>query len=120
MKYLILLYGDEKAWASVSDAERRQVLGEFGKCYQDLLKNEQYKGGSPLQPTAMATTVRVRNGKLLVTDGPFAETKEQLGGYFLVEAADLDTAIAIAAKIPSARYGSVEVRPILEIHDIKM
>jgi hypothetical protein len=119
MKYLMLLYGDETAWAAVGEEERRQVLGEFGRIYQELLKNDQYKGGSPLQPVSAATTVRVRNGKRLVTDGPFAETKEQLGGYFLIEAADLDTALAIAATIPSARYGSVEVRPVLEIHDLK-
>ncbi len=110
MQYLLLIYDDEKRFSQgYPDAE----LGEyraFGKEFADAIK-----GGNALQPTSNATTVRVRDGKRLITDGPFAETKEQLGGFFLVEARDLDAAIAMAAKIPGARFGSVEVRPILKV-----
>ena len=83
---------------------------------QDLTKSGKNKGGTPLEQTTTATTVRVRNGKTVVTDGPFAETKEQLGGYYLVEAKDLDEAISIAAKIPGAKHGSIEVRPIMKMN----
>jgi len=108
MEYLLLIYENEKrfsqGYADAELAEYRAVGKEFAKAI---------KGGKALHPTRAATTVRVRDGKLLTTDGPFAETKEQLGGFYLVDAADLKEAIAIAAKIPGARYGSVEVRPIM-------
>ena len=111
MQYLLAIYEDETRWDNLSKeaigaelGEYRALRGEFG---------DAIKGGNALKPTGTATTVRVRDGKRLVTDGPFAETKEQLGGYYLVEAADLDQAIAMAAKIPAARFGSIEVRPIM-------
>jgi hypothetical protein len=112
MKYMLLIYADENAW---SDAEREQCYGESAQLAQKLATNGQYLGANPLQPTSTATSVRVRDGKPLVTDGPFAETREQLGGYFLIEAKDLDEAIGIAAKIPAARLGAVEIRPVTEI-----
>jgi hypothetical protein len=112
MKYMLLIYGDENAW---SETERKDCYAESTQLSHDLHANGQYVAANPLQPTAMATSVKVRDGKRLVTDGPFAETREQLGGYFLIEAKNLDEAIAIAAKIPMARKGTVEVRPIIEI-----
>ena len=112
MKYLLLIYADENAW---TDDERQQCYAESTELTHDLNSRGQYLGANPLQPVATATSVRVRNGERLVTDGPFAETREQLGGYFLVEAKDLNEAIAIAGRIPGARKGTVEVRPVLEI-----
>jgi len=112
MKYMLLIYGDENA---LSEAERQDCYSESTKLAHDIRSNGQYLAANPLQPTAMATSVRMRDGKRLVTDGPFAETREQLGGYFLVEAKNLDEAIAIAARIPMARKGTVEVRPVIEI-----
>lgn len=112
MEYLLLIYENEKNWESMPEAEQGAMFGEYMSFTEDIKKKGHYKGGNPLQPTSTATTVRVRGGKTLATDGPFAETKEQLGGYYLVEAKDLDEAIAIAARIPSARLGSIEVRPI--------
>ena len=112
MKYMLLIYGDEQA---LSEPERQDCYAESTQLAHDLNANGQYVAANPLHPTAMATSVRVRNGKRLVTDGPFAETHEQLGGYFLIEAKNLDEAIAIAAKIPMARKGTVEVRPVIEI-----
>ncbi|WP_447980111.1 YciI family protein [Candidatus Nitrospira bockiana] len=112
MKYLLLIYGDEEA---LSETERRDCYVESAQLAQELKANGHYLGANPLHPTSMATSVRVRNGKRLVTDGPFAETHEQLGGYFLVDAKDLDEAIAIAERIPMARKGTVEVRPVIEI-----
>ncbi len=112
MKYLLLIYGDENG---LSEAERKDCYVESTQLAQDLHANGQYLSANPLQPTAMATSVRVRDGKRLVTDGPFAETREQLGGYFLIDAKNLDEAIAVAARIPMARKGTVEVRPIIEI-----
>jgi hypothetical protein len=114
MKYMLLIYHDEHAWDSITDAERQQVYGEYRKLRADLDSRGQFINGSELQPVTTATAVRVRNGKELVTDGPFAETHEQLGGYFLIEAANLDEAIRIAARIPSAQTGTVEVRPLVE------
>lgn len=111
MQYLLLIYEDEKRWTTMSETTQAAEVGAyeaFGKQY-----GEQIKGGNALQPTGTATTVRVRNGKRLASDGPFAETKEQLGGYYLVEAGNLDEAIAMAEKIPGARSGSIEVRPIM-------
>ncbi|MEW6248315.1 MAG: YciI family protein [Nitrospirota bacterium] len=112
MKYMLLIYHDEKA---LSESERQECYAESLQLAQQLHSNGQYLAANPLHPTSMATSVRVRDGKRLVTDGPFAETHEQLGGYFLIEAKNLDDAIAAAAKIPMARKGTVEVRPVIEI-----
>ncbi len=114
MQYLLLIYGAEGAWDGMPVSEASKMTQEFGAFTQSIMDNGNYKGGNRLHPTSKATTVRVRDGKRVVTDGPFAETKEQLGGYYLIEAADLDEATAIAARIPSARFGSIEVRPIFE------
>jgi hypothetical protein len=114
MKYMLLIYHDEPSWDAITEAERQQVYLEYRNLRDELTKNGKFITGSQLQPIATATSVRVRDGKELVTDGPFAETHEQLGGYFLVEAANLDEATAIAARIPSARTGTVEVRPLVE------
>ena len=114
MKYMLLICDDEKAWAKISDAERQKIYAEYGKFGEGLKAGGQYLAGSQLQPSSAATSVRVRDGKRLLTDGPFAETREQLGGYYLVEARNLDEAIDIAAKIPSARMGTIEVRPLVE------
>jgi hypothetical protein len=112
MKYMLLIYSDENAW---TDAERASCYAESTELTHELNARGQYIGANPLQPVATATSVRVRNGKRLVTDGPFAETREQLGGYFLVEAKDLNEAMTIAGRIPAARKGTVEVRPVMEI-----
>jgi len=112
MKYMLLIYSDERAW---DDAEREHCYQESAALAQRLHCNRQYLAASPLHPVSTATSVRVRDGKRLVTDGPFAETREQLGGYFLIEALDLDHAIEIAAQIPGARVGTVEIRPLLEV-----
>jgi hypothetical protein len=114
VKYLLLIYGNESQWEALSESEKQKLYQDFGDLRQDLRNNGNYIGGHRLQPIATATTVRVRESGPLLTDGPFAETKEQLGGYFLVEAKDIDEAIAIAARIPSAKLGSVEVRPVFE------
>jgi hypothetical protein len=115
MKYLCLIYDNEKAWETVSKEEAGAIFGEYGALTKDLQNSGHYLGGNPLQPTSTATTVRVRQGKVSTTDGPFAETKEQLGGYYLVEAKDLNEAIKLAARIPSVRTGSIEVRPIMDV-----
>lgn len=112
MKYLLLIYSDEDAW---TEDERQRCYAESVRLTRDLHRKGQYLGASPLHPVATATSVRVRDGKQLVTDGPFAETREQLGGYFLIEAEDLDEVIAIAAQIPGARKGTVEIRPVVEL-----
>jgi hypothetical protein len=112
MKYMLLIYTSENA---MNDSEREQCYQDSTQLARDLQANGQYLSANPLQPVAMATSVRVREGKRLVTDGPFAETREQLGGYFLIDAKNLDEAIAIAGKIPAASKGTVEVRPVIEI-----
>jgi len=112
MKYMLLIYLGEQ---SLSEAERQDCYVESTQLAHQLHSNGQYLAANPLHPTSMATSVRVRDGKRLVTDGPFAETREQLGGYFLIDAKNLDEAIAIAAKIPMARKGTVEIRPVIEI-----
>jgi hypothetical protein len=112
VKYLLLIYTEEKGW---TEDERQHCIAESTQLTHDLHAKGKFLGASPLQPVALATSVRIRDGKRLVTDGPFAETREQLGGYFLVEAQDLDEAIGIAARIPSAKKGTVEVRPVLEL-----
>ncbi len=112
MKYMLLIYSAEDAW---TDDEREHCFVESTELTHELATRGQYLGASPLQPVATAASVRVRDGKRLVTDGPFAETREQLGGYFLIEAKDLNEAISIAGRIPAARKGTVEVRPVLEL-----
>ena len=112
MKYMLLIYADENAW---TDEERQSCYVESTELTHELDARGQYLGANPLQSVATATCVRVRDGKPVVTDGPFAETREQLGGYFLVEARDLNEALAIAGRIPAARKGAVEVRPVVEI-----
>lgn len=112
MTYMLLIYMDENILA---DTEREACYKESAQLARDLHANGQYLGASPLYPTSTATSVRVREGRSLVTDGAFAETREQLGGYFLVNAADLDEAIAIAGRIPGARQGTVEIRPVIQV-----
>jgi hypothetical protein len=113
MQYLLLIYEREADWNAMSEKDKGAIFQEYMAFTQGIMKSGQHRAGDALQPVATATTVRVRNGKTVTTDGPFAETREQLGGYYLVEAKDLDEAIALAARIPAARYGSVEVRPIM-------
>jgi hypothetical protein len=112
MKYMLLIYLEEQA---PSQAEREQCYQESAKFAHQINSSGQYLASAPLQPTSTATSVRVRDGKRLVTDGPFAETREQLGGYFLIEAKNLDEAIDIAARLPAGRRGTVEIRPLVEI-----
>jgi|SRR6185312_4726441 len=112
MEYLLLIYGPESAWAVMSEETRGATYKEYYEFTESIRQSGHYKGGNPLQSVTTATTVRVRDGKTVTTDGPFAETREQLGGYYLVEAANLDEATGIAARIPGARMGSIEVRPI--------
>jgi hypothetical protein len=115
MQYLLLIYVAEKAWAAMSDDERNALYTEYRAFTHQIQDSGQWVGGNPLQPTHTATTVRVRDGKASTTDGPFAETREQLGGYYLVEAKDLDEATRLAARIPGARMGSIEVRPVMKV-----
>ena len=112
MKYMLLIYMEPDA---MNEAEREHCYVESAQVAQDLNSSGQYLAANPLHPTATATSVRVRDGKRLVTDGPFAETREQLGGYFLIDAKNLDEAIGIAARIPGARMGTVEIRPVMEL-----
>ena len=112
MQYLLMIYQNEAEYAKNDAATSQKMLGEYQAFTQGIIQSGNFKAGDRLQPTSTATTVRVRDGKTLTTDGPFAETREQLGGYFLVEAKDLNAAIEIAARIPGARIGSIEVRPI--------
>jgi hypothetical protein len=112
MQYLLLIYSDEKAFGAMSKDETGNMLADYNEFTQGIRTSGQLVGSNRLQPVASATTVRIRNGKTQVTDGPFAETREQLGGYYLVEAKDLDEATKIAARVPGARVGSIEVRPL--------
>jgi hypothetical protein len=112
MQFLLLIYHAEVEWNKQTPAEMGAMYQDYMKFTQEIKDSGNYIGGNPLKPVSTATTVRVRNSKRVVTDGPFAETKEQLGGYYLVEAKDLDEALSIAARIPGARGGSIEVRPI--------
>ena len=114
MKYLCLIYDEEKKLETMSKADGEAMMGEYFGFTEGIKKSGHYLGGNALQPVQTATTVRVRNGKVSTTDGPFAETQEQLGGYYLIEAKDLNDAIRVAAQIPSSRIGSIEVRPIME------
>ena len=116
MEYMLLIYHNEEEATRRPDAEKQRIFQEFAAFTQDITKSGKRKAGGPLEFTLTAATVRVRDGKTMVTDGPFAETKEQLGGYVLIEAKDLDEAISIAAKIPGAKHGSIEVRPIMKMN----
>jgi hypothetical protein len=113
MKYLCLIYDEEKKMAGMSKSEGDALMGEYGAFTQSVKGSGHYLGGDALQPVHTATTIRSRNGKVSTTDGPFAETKEQLGGYYLIEAKDLNDAIQVASRIPSVKTGSIEVRPIM-------
>ena len=115
MKYMLLVYLDEQA---LSDSEREHCYVESAQLTQDLNRSGHYLHASPLHPVAAATSVRMREGKRLVTDGPFAETREQLGGFYLIEANDLDEAISIAQRVPPAKFGSVEIPPLMEIEGL--
>ena len=112
MKYMLLIYHDELA---LSEVDREECYKESTELAHQLKANGQFLSANPLQPISLATSIRVRDGKQLITDGPFAETREQLGGYYLVDVTDLDEAIGIAARIPMARKGTIEIRPIIEI-----
>ena len=114
MQYLLLIYGDEKIWNSMSESAINKTMEAYVAYSKELAASGALRGGSELSPISTATTVRVRNGKALTTDGPFAETKEQLGGYYLIDVPNLDEAIKWAAKIPSAVHGSIEIRPQTE------
>ena len=114
MKYILLIYHDEQAWNSRTEDERQKTYAEYRQLIEELKSSGRYLFGDQLQPTSTAQSVRVRNGKQLITDGPFAETREQVGGFFMIEAADADEANSIAARIPSALTGTIEVRPVVE------
>jgi hypothetical protein len=114
VKYMLLICRDEQVWDKLSVTKRQQIYAESMELAQELTSRGQYLSGFPLHPSSSATSVRVRDGKRLVTDGPFAETREQLGGYMLIDVKDLDEAIGIAARIPLARTSTVEVRPVRE------
>ena len=115
MKYMLLVYLDEQA---LSDDERQHCYVESAQLARELNTRKQFLDASPLHPVATATSVRVREGKRLITDGPFAETREQLGGYYVIEAKDLDEAIAVAEKVPPAKFGTIEIRPVMEIEGL--
>lgn len=112
MRYMLLIYGDEQA---LSETERDQCYADSTRFAQELSASGHYLAAAPLHPTSTATSLRIREGKQLVTDGPFAETREQLGGYFLIDAKDLDEAMGIAARIPAGRWGTIEIRPVVEL-----
>ena len=114
MKYMLLIYHDEQIWDAHTESERQEIYGEYRQLRDELAADGKFLTGDQLQATSAANTVRVRENQRLVTDGPFAETREQLGGFFLIEASDMDEAAAIAARIPSAREGSIEIRPVAE------
>lgn len=118
MKYMLLCYDDQQAWAKLGESEWQKALGEAIELVHEIRAKGQYVVAAPLHPSSTATSVRVRNGKRVVTDGPFAETREQLGGYYLIDAEDLDEAISIAARHPGARLGTVEIRPIREMAEL--
>jgi hypothetical protein len=113
MQYLLLIYDAEKTFDAMSQPEIQKIMGEYATFTQDIKASGHHVASNQLQPVSTATTVRIRNGKVATTDGPFAETREQLGGFYLIQAKDLDEALKIAARIPSARMGSIEVRPIV-------
>ncbi|MEP6569918.1 MAG: YciI family protein [Acidobacteriota bacterium] len=119
MKYMLLIYHDQQIWNKLSEIERQQIYLEFRQLISELQAEGKYLVGDQLQPTGVASSVRVRNGKQMVTDGPFAETREQLGGFFMIEAKDADEAKQIAGRIPSARMGTIEVRPVVQPESAK-
>ena len=112
VKYLCLIYDDESKWGTMPQAEAEAMMGEYFAFTEGIKKSGHYVAGEALKPVNTATTVRMRNGKMSTTDGPFAETKEQLGGFYMIEARDLNDALQVASRIPSARFGSIEVRPV--------
>jgi hypothetical protein len=112
VKYMLMIYRDEPTWDALTVSERKKVYREMVELSQELTARGQYLGGLPLYPSSATTSVRVRDGKRVVTDGPFAETREQLGGYMIIDVKDLDEALAIAARVPLARTSTVEVRPV--------
>jgi len=116
MRYLCLIYENEKAWQQMSEADMQKGMAEYNAFTQSIKKSGNYVGGEALQPTTTAASVRVRNGKVSTTDGPYVETKEQLGGYYLITAKDLKDAVQVASQIPGAKHGTVEVRPIMEFN----
>ncbi|MGE0784842.1 MAG: YciI family protein [Sandaracinaceae bacterium] len=113
MQYLLLIYENESNWVGLDEQKTGAIMGDYKSFTEDIIKSGHFKAGDALKPVATATSVRVKDGKTITTDGPFAETKEQLGGYYLIEAKDLDEATKIAARIPAAKTGTIEVRPIL-------
>ncbi len=117
MKYMLLCYGDERGWDTLSETQQQQIIEETRQHVEQLKSGGQYLSSAPLHPTSTATSVRVRGGKCLVTDGPFAETKEQLGGFYLIDAKDLDEAIDIAVRQPGLRWGwgAIEIRPVMDL-----
>ena len=118
MQYLLLIYRSEAELTKMTAADRKQMTAEYGTFTQSIVESGHFKAGDGLQPSTTATTVRVRDGKMLTTDGPFAETREQLGGYFLVDAQNLDDALNIASRIPGAKKGTVEIRPVMELQGL--
>jgi hypothetical protein len=112
MNYLLLIYSNQAELAALSESDRNKISNEYMEFTKSIVQAGHFKAGDRLKPTSTASTVRVRNGKMAITDGPFAETREQLGGYYLIDAKNLDEATAIAARIPGARHGSIEVRPV--------
>ena len=118
MQYMLMCCIDEKAWTQLPDSEKHRIMQEYGALIQSLVTSGQFRGGGQLRSTSSATTVRMKGGKLALTDGPFAETKEQLGGYHLVECRNLDEALSIAARIPTlSAGGAIEVRPLEPTHE---
>jgi hypothetical protein len=115
MRYILLIYSRESDWTDLPDTEKRKMAQQYGAFTESIRKSGHYVAGDGLDPTSTAATVRVRDGKTLTTDGPFAETREQLGGYYVIKAKDRNEASAIAARVPGATVGSVEVRPIMEM-----
>jgi hypothetical protein len=115
MKYLCLIYSDESIWPKLPKADTDKMMHEYLDFGESIKSSGHYVGGNRLQPTSTATTIRIRNGSISTTDGPFAETKEQLGGYYLIEATDLNDAIQVASRIPGARVGCIEVRPVAPV-----
>jgi len=116
MQYVLLIYSHEEDWVKLPPEEQQKIIAEYGAFTESIAKTGHYKAGEGLEPTTTATTVRVRDGRAATTDGPFAETREQLGGFYLIEAQDLDEATAIAARCPGARHGCIEVRPVMPTH----
>jgi hypothetical protein len=115
MKYMLLIYDDEKNRANMPQPDLNKMRAEYGQFTEQIKASGNFLAGAPLQPVATASSVRVRDGKRLITDGPFAETREQLGGYYLIEAKSLDEATSIASRIPGSRFGTIEVRPVMEM-----